>query len=426
MAWDDANKRVLVKAIGTVESNLNYQAINYADPITVGFMQWYGTRAANIIKRISTENNIPLGNMGAAGQRVASIGTTAASWNSYYLTQAAGNALKPHLLTGKVSQQKQAIEDFEAYVKVAANHGLSAQNNTDAFMMWCVAYHQGPVYALQALSTVGGTATLDGMKNAILANRVLGRYTNRYNTAYTIIKNHDNSGIDGGTSSGGSKTQTTGTDNKGSNSTDARYVKNIRQHGHNLILDMSTGEHVMCYKGQTGLWVLGEDTGRVKKDNSGSSTPSSGATPTSSDATRQAKEQKLEQWYSARANKFRYAQAPGRLTPDQSGYTDCSACIYRAYMDCLGINPGTWTGDQAPRGTNVYSGACRFDTSKMKYGDLIVFGSGPGSTVHVEMYAPLPGQPLRCWGAGSAPCPHITSLSYWNGWTSWCTIRRHF
>ena len=49
MAWDEAAKKLAIKVIGTVESNLKYDAIYYVDPITVGIMQWYGTRAANLL-----------------------------------------------------------------------------------------------------------------------------------------------------------------------------------------------------------------------------------------------------------------------------------------------------------------------------------------------------------------------------------------
>ena len=36
--------------IGTVESNCNWASVNYNDPITLGMMQWYGNRAADLIR----------------------------------------------------------------------------------------------------------------------------------------------------------------------------------------------------------------------------------------------------------------------------------------------------------------------------------------------------------------------------------------
>jgi len=52
MAWDETSKKVAIKAIGTVESSMKYDSINYNDPITVGIAQWYGPRAADIIKKM--------------------------------------------------------------------------------------------------------------------------------------------------------------------------------------------------------------------------------------------------------------------------------------------------------------------------------------------------------------------------------------
>ena len=52
MAWDETSKKVAIKAIGTVESSMRYDSINYNDPITVGIAQWYGPRAADILKKM--------------------------------------------------------------------------------------------------------------------------------------------------------------------------------------------------------------------------------------------------------------------------------------------------------------------------------------------------------------------------------------
>lgn len=52
MTWNADAQKLAVKVIGTVESGLKYDAVNYNDPITVGAFQWYGPRAANILQRI--------------------------------------------------------------------------------------------------------------------------------------------------------------------------------------------------------------------------------------------------------------------------------------------------------------------------------------------------------------------------------------
>lgn len=52
MVYDAKAQAVAIKAIGTVESSFDYTAINYNDPITVGIMQWYGTRASALLRRM--------------------------------------------------------------------------------------------------------------------------------------------------------------------------------------------------------------------------------------------------------------------------------------------------------------------------------------------------------------------------------------
>lgn len=37
--------------IGKVESNNNWSSVNFHDPITIGMMQWYGTRAYGLLNR---------------------------------------------------------------------------------------------------------------------------------------------------------------------------------------------------------------------------------------------------------------------------------------------------------------------------------------------------------------------------------------
>ena len=37
--------------IGTVESNCTWTAVNTSDPITLGIVQWYGTRTYGLLNR---------------------------------------------------------------------------------------------------------------------------------------------------------------------------------------------------------------------------------------------------------------------------------------------------------------------------------------------------------------------------------------
>src|SRR5690349_2635882 len=111
MTYDDNAKKVAVKAIGTVESNLNYVAVNYNDPITIGFMQWYGTRAAALLGRIRTEN--PSSWTGVESSLTTALDTHAANdgnyWNNRYLARDEGESLRPVLNNNKSIQNQQAF-----------------------------------------------------------------------------------------------------------------------------------------------------------------------------------------------------------------------------------------------------------------------------------------------------------------------------
>ena len=53
MSWGSGDMMVLIRCIGTVESDMNYGVVFLQDPITIGFMQWYGTRAGKILEKSS-------------------------------------------------------------------------------------------------------------------------------------------------------------------------------------------------------------------------------------------------------------------------------------------------------------------------------------------------------------------------------------
>ena len=195
MAWDETSKKVAIKAIGTVESSMKYDSINYNDPITVGIAQWYGPRAADIIKKMGAAH--PTEYAGVSNSLKTDLNSHGNDqwWTNRWLSKEEGNSLLPLLRAGAKEQDAQLVADLEGYFQAARNLGIDPNTNTDSFIYWCVAYHQGPRYAIQVANNVGGNASLDAFHHATLNNGVLGKYPNRYNQAYQIIKNKDTSGV---------------------------------------------------------------------------------------------------------------------------------------------------------------------------------------------------------------------------------------
>lgn len=385
--------------IGAVESNHNWTAVNPSDPITLGMMQWYGNRAKSLILRGKGSDS--------AGYTQYFASTTAAKaaeanqdMSYYYVTQADAAAWHAWASTGPnhAVQQAQWEDDFTAYQQVCDSHGFPAANIRERIFFMSM-YHQSPVSAFRVLGSTSGTASLDLLHSTALNDRVLGKYRNRYDTAYNMLKNWDGQSAPPDFGQVGDAPAPGG--DPGSGGTIAptpaqkRYISLV---GDVLILHdngktyqfYQTAQQVWTNSGTAGTPITGGQTG--------------GGSDTSSDAG-----SKVVSWVAARVGKYAYSQGPGRLDPEASGYTDCSGLWWRAYQNVTGVNVGRWTGEQAGLGTRIaVSGT---DTpagavAKSKPGDLLLLtwaGHNPNYD-HVEgMTGTGKDQTLSHGGPGNGP-----------------------
>lgn len=433
MAWDTNNKKIAIKVIGTVESSLKYDAINYNDPITVGIAQWFGSRAINLLDtifRVHPADAQPHAN-GRLRQQMRQWGKDSPNWSTFYLGRDEGDGwIKPLLAKAAALQDKQLVTDLEGYTATAIQYGLDYNSNTETFIMWACAYHQSPREALRVLNRNGGALTLDQMYNAIMANGVLGQYRNRYNQALAIIKSGDTSGV--------GSTAFDSTVTPGNGGVITQYGKqniDIPEVGMILTADDSgmpiirTSEaNIFMYPtGGYNTWKGVLPKRSVQMDIRNQTfivNPGGGGTPGGGDGSAGAK---AVEWMRSRIMKFSYMQAPGRLDPDKSGFSDCSGTIWRAYKDTSGLEVGTWTGDQYFRGKAVIERGSgnMSDAQKAlcKPGDIIVMSWGRGypHTDHVEMYVDA-GHTIGHGGPGNGP--HINPIGML-GNAVWWTVRRH-
>lgn len=203
MTYDATAQQLAVKVIGTVESNLDYEAVNYGDPITVGIAQWYGVRAAAVLCRMRNENGPTwYGIEPSIDSQLALIPSTDGFWNSRRLTYAEGSSLLGVMGRNHGIQNDQLTIDLDAYKQTAINLGMSPDANTAAMIFFFTMYHQGPAYAQRILAAAGPAATLDTLYNTCLTHVdevagtvVLGQYGARYRTAHDMIAAGDVSGI---------------------------------------------------------------------------------------------------------------------------------------------------------------------------------------------------------------------------------------
>jgi cell wall-associated NlpC family hydrolase len=411
MTWDATSQQQAMVVIGTVESQLKYDSVNIADPITIGIAQWYGNRAAALLDRMKTEN--PSSWSGVTPSLENYIDTYPSSdpvWNTLYLDTADADSIKPILTANASIQNDQFKTDIIAYATVAANQGMDVNANTNSLIFWEVMYHQNPREALAVMAAAGPNASLDRYYSMALNDTIFGQYPDRYKTAYDMILNGTSTGI---TDTPPPPTTQTPSGNTGG-STGATQalspVAVITKVGDHLQVQGPNGSF-MAYSNGNGRYIAGTASNPAAPTvvqpppTTPTDPPTGGTSP--GDA--------LVAWAATEADKFAYGQGAGRLSPllpgggNESGYTDCSGFCYYAYMAVLGMNIGTWGGDQIKNGTLVATGGSTIDTSSLQTGDLIFYewsGGDPVNYDHTAMYA---GNGM-VWSHGGGQGPNLIHI----------------
>ena len=370
--------------IGEVESNWNWTAVNYNDPITIGMMQWYGTRAAALLNRIKNEMPTAYGQLAASLRSdIESHDAGSAWWTSRYLNRDEGNSIITVFQDEEnhVIQENQAIADFEGYITTLENWGMS-QSYPKPLIFAMSMYHQSPASAGQVIATAGGSADLDRIYGVCMNHGVLGQYRNRYNTVYQRLKDWDGESNPPDFGQSGDVDTTPG-GNKPGIDTEASKLGYIIQNGDTLILygrdEYAKG--VIFYPASGQVWINGYNANGtdIGGGNEG------GGSESGSEA-----QNAICELYRSWLDRFAYSQGAGRLDPISSGYGDCSSTVWFAYQQVAGIDVGTWTGAMAGKGTKIASGYSgdNLPIEDMEPADLvlIMWNGWNGSFDHVELY----------------------------------------
>lgn len=370
--------------IGEVESNWNWTAVNYNDPITIGMMQWYGTRAAALLNRIKNEMPTAYGQLAASLRSdIESHDAGSTWWTSRYLNRDEGNSIITVFQDEEnhVIQENQAIADFEGYITTLENWGMS-QSYPKPLIFAMSMYHQSPASAGQVIATAGGSADLDRIYGVCMNHGVLGQYRNRYNTVYQRLKDWDGESNPPDFGQSGDVGTTPGGNNPGI-STEESKLGYIIQNGDTLILygkdEYEKG--VIFYPASGQVWINGYNANGtdIGGGNEG------GGSESGSEA-----QNAICELYRSWLDRFAYSQGAGRLDPISSGYGDCSSTVWFAYQQVAGIDVGTWTGAMAGKGTKIASGYSgdNLPIEDMEPADLvlIMWNGWNGSFDHVELY----------------------------------------
>lgn len=371
--------------IGEVESNWDWTGVYRADPITIGMMQNYGQRAEICIERCAAEDQDGYAAFKAAAPKLAAAVEQDYGWNwwtGYYLSDAEADAWQAWAQRDKnhIGQQKLWIDDATGYIETLTGWGLS--EDWPRTLIYAMAmYHQSPREAGNVIGVCGGSATLDTVHAACLNNGILGRYKNRYNTVYSRLSAWDGESAppdfgqvsDIGTGSGGQNTGSTGQP--------SAAVTRI-QLDNGVMTLWGSGIYasgLTCYKSAPNTWL--PSISKTGEPNPGTNT--GGGSSTGNTALNE-----MRQWLLDHVGAFAYSQGAGRMSPEESGYTDCSALMWYVYYLVTGENIGSWTGDQQNYGEIIAEGSGDLPQDEMQVMDLVFFnwrGYNP-SFDHVEAY----------------------------------------
>lgn len=409
--------------LSAVETNFSWNPAVTVDAITVGIVCWWGPRAAALLERLRDEapDSFSALPQSLKDNLSAHPSTDQSFWAYRYLTQAEANQVAAAFEDEEnhAVQEDQAIQDASEYVDKLEGYGFSL-DDPKPMVFIASALHQSPASALQVISSVGGSASLETLLAATLNHGILGQYRNRYNTVYDLLKDWDGESMPPDFGQNGDASATGG--NSGI-SRKAATVTHILSRGNQLVAYGTGGyrDGVVFYPAGSAKWVSSVSAVGEEIDN--------GFTGGGSAEGSEAQNGVVDLFKSWEMS-FAYGQGPGRLDPVASGYGDCSSTCWRAYQDVSGVNCGTWTGDMVGRGTLIAegTGADQLPVDKMQPADLVLicwYGYNP-SFDHVEMYV----GDNSLWGhGGPGNGPHLNSTDARNfpaasGMTNW-QVRRY-
>ena len=418
--WTDNQKMFAEYVIGTVESNLDYAAVNLSDAITLGITQWWGYNAARLLEKLKAEQPA---NFDQLSDRIKTAvndhpSSDTGFWPYFYCTNDDAQSWKDAAQADENHAVQDALFHSDMFddggtLDVLYNWGVTITNVKSA-IFYMSAYHQRPQSCLNVIRNIGGNRSLEDILNAILSEPILGVYKNRYNQVYDLLSAWD------GTSAPPDFGQSSDIVGKNPN-TDGNLASSVGYleliNGQDMIIRgaMGTGNDLLCRYNGNYTWYPVRNATAPGYPSTGGGHPGD---PADFPAMRKLWEDNASAW--------QYAQAAGRLNPPQSGYSDCSACVWWA-ANAATDNKYSWLGTSTytmlttcPEVFHSDSGA--IDVSQLVPGDLILMNWNNGIQ-HVDWYW---GDNVA-WGAGSAPLPKLVTedvANYYTGAVQWISVHR--
>ena len=399
MAWDAVAQNLAVNVIAKVESAGAYDAINPRDPITVGLMQWFGSRAANLLNLIRETNPSSWPSSGALSgltsdlnSHVDSNGNATSWWVGRWLNGDEIVALKPVLRANHEAQHQTISQDIDDYRAAAERIGMNPDTNTQAVIFFCVMYHQTPARAISIVNAAGVSSSIDRLYAVCMNDSTFNNYRTRYTQARDMIKSGDAGDLidigDTGAPGGDGDPDIDDALNRLKGS--IKYLSTV---GDTVHIELRDGNTIISVPDGRGRFLL-----PAYQEGRGETVPGSGEdipldpNAPGPDAPSSIKRQALIDWGMARLGKYSYTNGPARTDPERTLATDCSGFVKACYGAVTGIKLAQITSGQYTQGRRLYHDNWNMDFATLRPGDLIYFKwknpawQSPKATDHVEMY----------------------------------------
>ena len=399
MAWDTAAAQNAANVIAKVEGAGAWDAINLNDPLTVGLMQWFGTRGAALLKDMKDNGewgNNPL--LIPLSLELDTRPVNSSIWTARWLTGIEARALKPILRANKDIQSALVVSDMEDYRAVAERIGMNPDTNTKAVQFYCCMYHQTPARANRIVNAAGAGSSLDRIYAFCMNDPVFGRYRSRYTDARNMIRdeqwpeiielNDDDS--PGGDSSGGSGDGDDGESVGNEGQSVDGIIKYLSIVGDQIVIRDKDNQVYFARPVTPNRYIVQVDNAGAGVDVPNDSEDTGVPDPPPFDGDISEAQEKVRSWALSHLGSFGYTNDSRRVDIEASGWGDCSAFTRAAYKQ-VGVKLGMLTSNQYTQGKRITT-SLNFTESQLRVGDLLyIRWKNPGwnsgkVTDHVEIY----------------------------------------
>lgn len=162
--------------VGTVESSLQWDAVEAANLQGIGIAQWSFGRRLQVLNKMREADPTGYTAFKTAAPEIAALMESGGTFTrNLTAVEAAAFRTWASRTESHEGQRKQFAEDYAGYPQEYADDKMQ--------ILWVTAYHQSPANALK----VPKASNLAQLKANILATYPFQPYTSRYNQAYSLL-----------------------------------------------------------------------------------------------------------------------------------------------------------------------------------------------------------------------------------------------